>query len=370
MKKLLLAIIILVAASAFTQDSEIERPIDPIDPYSLDYANLPETEFKHFNLELMRTFYPLYYRNEYKIQSDARYVVRQDSAFIALWDSVGNAVMKTIADYSGVEWVEDNIDIHPVRYLPSMGLYSPMVMPWEGIKTRDYTEAAPTGMRRFLNLIRLFCGRNLKQINYPECSWYYLNDHPLLQQSAYRFDNITMTLTLTVAPYFIHPDTLNTIVSSDSWQRSFDGWTVFDDYFRNNWNISTDSVLAQFLSDESYNSPLVELSRPPRQVRVEQETASQKDRIKMGAGKGRLGFSVFKTERGLFEVVDVDSTKIAYASGLMPADLIKRVNGEVVRTTRELMGMILDKIDEEGVYMIVIRDGEEQGLLLLPPSDF
>jgi len=371
MKKALFILLIFVAACAFAQDSELEDYINRTDPYSIDYSNLPETEIKHYNLELMRGFYPLYYQNEYKIRSDVRYVTRQDSAFIALWDSVGNAVLKNISDLSGIEWVENRLDIRIVRYLPTIGLYSPLVMPWEGIKTRDYTEGAPTGLRRFLNLIRLLCGRNLKQVNYPECSWYYLHDHPLLQPSAYRFDNMAMTLTLAVAPNFIPPDSLRIIVSSDSWHRSFAGWTVFDDYFRNNWTISTDTTLAQNLANESYNSPLVELSMPPRQTRAErQQQSSKKEPIKLHAGGGRLGFSVVKTNSGLLEVADVDSTKIAYASGLMPGDVIKRVNGEIVRTARDLMGTILDKIDEEGVYMIVLRDGDETGVLLLPPSDF
>jgi len=316
MKKALFILLIFVAACAFAQDSELEDYINRTDPYSIDYSNLPETEIKHYNLELMRGFYPLYYQNEYKIRSDVRYVTRQDSAFIALWDSVGNAVLKNISDLSGIEWVENRLDIRIVRYLPTIGLYSPLVMPWEGIKTRDYTEGAPTGLRRFLNLIRLLCGRNLKQVNYPECSWYYLHDHPLLQPSAYRFDNMAMTLTLAVAPNFIPPDSLRIIVSSDSWHRSFAGWTVFDDYFRNNWTISTDTTLAQNLANESYNSPLVELSMPPRQTRAErQQQSSKKEPIKLHAGGGRLGFSVVKTNSGLLEVADVDSTKIAVRLG-------------------------------------------------------
>jgi S1-C subfamily serine protease len=77
-----------------------------------------------------------------------------------------------------------------------------------------------------------------------------------------------------------------------------------------------------------------------------------------------------KTSSGLLEVVDVDSLKIAYSAGLMIGDRIRRVNGENVRNARSLMGKILDKIDTDGVYMEVLRDDQEIGLLLLPEPEF
>jgi hypothetical protein len=50
----------------------------------------------------------------------------------------------------------------------------------------------------------------------------------------------------------------------------------------------------------------------------------------------------------------------------MTGDKIRRVNGEYARNARDLMGKILSKIDTDGVYLIVLRDNEELGLLLLP----
>lgn len=373
MQKLLLTglLVAICLSPVWAQENAYDYGYEDIpDSTPVSYTNLPKVEFEHYNLELMRSFYPIYYKSEYTIRKDIRSVTREDSSFIALWDSVGNSVLYNIKELSGIEWVEDEIDVHLVKFLPSLGLYDPLVMPWEGVKTRDYIEAAPTGWRRMLNLIRLLSGRNVRQIFYPECTRHYLSDHPLLQQSAYRFDNVAMALALETASRVIDPDTLRIIVSSSSWQSSFPGWVVFENHFLYTWPLSAEMPLAQFLSDEPYNSPLIELTRPPRQARITVDKGSRKDKLTMGAGTGRLGFSVTKANNGLLEVVDVDSTKIAYGSGLMSGDQIRKVNGETVRTARDLMSKIIDKIDEEGVYMIVLRDQEEIGLLLLPPSEY
>ncbi len=367
MKSLWLLMVLLLAGSVCGQDIDSRQDYNPM---SRNNSNVPNVSFEHNNLELVRNFYPLYYQNEYRVRRDARYVQKEDSSFIALWDSVGTQVLNTISQISGIEWVERDIAVHLVKYMPTIGMYEPLAMPWEGIKTSDYVEAAPTGMRRFLNLIRLMSGRNLKQINHPECTMYYLHDHPLLEQGAYRFDNMAMAVALETAKYFFNPDTMRIIVESSSWQKSFAGWNVFESYVRYNWSISPEMPLATYLADEAYNSPLVGLTTPPRIQPVTRETASKREQYKLSAGRGRLGFSVVKAENGLLEVADVDSAKIAFVSGLMPGDRIKRVNGEVVKTAHDLMGLILDKIDADGVYMIVLREGQETGLLLIPQEDY
>ncbi len=53
----------------------------------------------------------------------------------------------------------------------------------------------------------------------------------------------------------------------------------------------------------------------------------------------------------------------------MIGDKITRVNGEYVRNARELMAKILNDLESYGVYLLVLREDEEIGVLLLPPSE-
>jgi hypothetical protein len=248
-------------------------------------------------------------------------------------------------------------------------IYDPLSFPLEGIKMERYIEAAPRGLHQLLNIIKLIAARNLKQAEFPEYQGPQISYHPLMEESSYRFDIMTLTLTLACAEELIENDSLESILKSELWLRHNPGWQLFNDHFRFNWILSADQPLAEYILREPYESPLVALTRPPRIKRATPDSDKTSDPIRLGAGGGRLGFSVTKSRSGLLEVIAVDSTGLAHMNGIMAGDRIKRVNGEVVRNARELMAKILDGLDKEGIYMIIIRDGEEFGLLMFPEVD-
>lgn len=374
MKQLLLILsIVFIGSTLPAQDQVFEDTSFQFDitQFAVDniYPDVPKVEFIIDNLNLMRAFYPLHYENEQQIRRDIRFVNRNDSVFYAVWDSLGYTILATMTSLSGIEWVEQDLKIHLMKYLPRDRIYNPALFPLEGIKTKNYVEAAPTGLHQLMNLIILLSGRNIQQVFDPISIQHYLGDHPLLQQSAYRFDVIAMTLAMATAEYIIQPDSLELILVSESWKRHNPGWNTYENHFRHNWLLTSETPLVAYLANEPYNSSLVNLTRPPRIIRPKPEKTAEDEPVILSAGGGRLGFSVIKTPLGLFEVVDVDTLGLGYASGLQIGDLIKRVNGKVVRSARDLMGKIVDKLDTDGVYMIVLREEQEVGILLLPATD-
>lgn len=374
MKQLLLVLTIVFAGSIlFAQDQVVEDTTFQFDitRFAVDniYPDVPRVEFIIDNLNLMRAFYPTHYENEQEIKRDIRFVNRNDSVFYAVWDSLGYSILTTMTSLSGIEWVEQDFKIHLMKYLPRDRVYDPALFPLEGIKTTNYVEAAPTGLHQLLNLMVLLSGRNIQQVFDPVSIQYYLWDHPLLQQSAYRFDVIALTLAMTTAQYIIQPDSLELILASESWKRHNPGWNTYKNHFQNSWQITSENPLVTYLANEPYNSSLVNLTRPPRITRPKSENLIEDEPVILSAGGGRLGFSVVKTPLGLFEIVNIDTLGHGFASGLQIGDLIKRVNGEVVRSARDLMGKIIDKLDSDGVYMIVLRQEQEVGVLLLPGTE-
>lgn len=333
------------------------------------YPDVPQVAFIIDNFNLMRAFYPLHYKNEQEIRRDIRFVNRNDSTFYAVWNSLGYSILTTMTALSGIEWVEQDLKIHLMKYLPRDKLYSPALFPLEGIKTNNYVEAAPTGLHQLMNLIMLLSGRNIYQLFDPTSIQYYLGDHPLLQQSGYRLDVIVTTLAMATAEHLIQPDSLELIVATESWKRHNPGWNTYENHFRHDWILTSETPLVSYLANEPYNSSLVNLTRPPRIARPKHEDSMVNEPVVLSAGGGRLGFSVIKTPRGLFEIVDLDSLGLGFASGLQIGDLIKRVNGEVVRSARDLMGKIINKLDSDGVYMIVLREEFEVGILLFPGAE-
>ncbi len=335
-------------------------------PYQED---LPVVNFEINNAFLMRAFYPEYYADENKIRSDIRFVSRNDSDFVAIWDSLGTFILATLQDLSGIKWKESEIDIHLMKYFRTSGMYDPLIVPLEGIKMKNYIEATPSGMHRLFNLMQLLAGRNILQARIPGHEDEFISDHPLLDQSAYRFDIVALSLALACAEQLMPADSIDYILHSDQWQRHNPGWEVFDNHFRYHWVLSPEQPLVYYLSQEGYDSPLIGLTRPPKIEKAVTKETTTREPIKLSAKGGRLGFSVTKNARGYLQVADIDTLGLAFACGLAIDDLIKKVDGEVVRDARSLMGKILDKIDTEGVYMLVLRQNQEIGILLLPPEE-
>jgi len=332
----------------------------PLDP------NQPTVTFEVNNYYLLRSFYPDHYDNDYRIKRDIRLVKRGDSTLYAQWDSLGVTALGLIELFSGIPWEERSLTVHLVRYLPVDGLAEPLVLPMEGIKREGYIEAAPRGIYRLLNLFKQLAARNLNQYRYSGYQDIYFSGHPLMEGGIYRFDIMSLFVAVRCAELLFPADSLEEIYSSDSWKRHNPGWDLFRRNFSDTWQLTADSTLYYYISREPYHSPLVALTVPPRVRRTPDSEAPLPEQVRLSAGGGRLGFSVIRDVKGYLEVVDIDTTGLAYANGLMVGDKIRRVNGEYARNARELMGRILDKLDTEGVYLIAIRDDEEIGLLLLP----
>ena len=361
-------IILLIFAVAGTSAQDIAEETTDFLPFAPEpfRTDLPEISFDTGNRLLIKAFYPEYYSSDYKLGREIRWVNRNDSAFIAQWDSLGYTILVLLEEYSGIKWQEEKIDVNLMRYLRTDVLYEPPCFPLEAVRMEDYTEAGSTGMHQLLDLIKLMAGRNLMQYELPGTERNPISRHPLMQKSSFRFDLLTLTLTLATARYIIPPDSLERITQSVLWKRHNPGWEVYDNHFRYSWVLTPEQPLLFYLSREPYDSPLVSLTRAPRPPRTTQTGSESGKTVELSAGGGRFGFSVTKAPTGLLQVVDVDTLGLAYANGLMPGDLIKRINGEIIRNARDLMSKMLDQIDANGVYMIIVREGQESGLLFLP----
>jgi len=159
-------------------------------------TDLPIVYFDADNRLLMKAFYPEYYSSDYLIAREIRWVNRNDSSFIAVWDSLKYDILGLITDYSGIAWQENSIRIGLMKYLRTNLLYDPPCFPLEGIRRDNYIEATPTGMHQLFDLIKLLAGRNLMQYELPGNENDPISLHPLMEKSAFRFDVLALTLAM------------------------------------------------------------------------------------------------------------------------------------------------------------------------------
>jgi len=150
------------------------------------------------------------------------------------------------------------------------------------------------------------------------------------------------------------------VFKSAQWKEREPGEDVFFEYFWGKWNLSADTTLAARLAAEPGNSRLVALTRPP-EYRPKGSSV-----ITQGPLTGsRIGIKLSKDRTGFFRIIDIDTTKAAYVSGLRKGDLIRSVGGVSVKTAKELFSQMLDHM-QGGVEVRIIRGSEPDAVILYP----
>ena len=359
---LLIALILLLIVPVYGIGPKTDMPIDSIPP---PINSMPKVGFVTDAPYLLRAFYPTFYTADSALQQAIKIAEQKSGFYGAIWDSLGDSIMTTMETLSGIEWVEPGLKIYLLRFLPVSGLYEPLALPVEGIKTGSAPIiAVPQNEYRILQLLRILAGRNLLQADLPGHQNLQITTHPLFTNGPYRFDLLATTLAAATARYFIPGDSLRAIYDSEEWRLFNPGWQIFNDNLRKKWILSPSKTLVDYLMEEPFDSPLVELATISTTPVPDSIPNITEEKTGLATSGNRLGFTAVTDRDGYLRVISIDSTKLAYSCGLRMGDRIQRVNGEAVRTLREMMNKSLDALDSYGVYLIVLRGVETKGLFL------
>ncbi|RKX23652.1 MAG: hypothetical protein DRP45_10005, partial [Candidatus Zixiibacteriota bacterium] len=286
------------------------------------------------------------------------------STLVAFWKASGDSILTLLSELSGIPWIEADFDIYVVRYYPSVGGADPLTIPLGGMRRGVLNEAAPAGNRLQLNLLYQLSHRILAQAERSEDPFERsLADHPLMQPSPFRRDNLAMLLALVVSQEMIGLDSTYDAYQSAFWQQRTPGREIFEQYLLSEWILSPEQTLANWVINEPYSSRLVTLTRAPRKARP--ETGVEKRQYVEGLPiKGRLGFSVRYEGSSKLIVDQIDAARLAYACGLREGDAIQRVDGRWPRNQKELVESILAGLDEEGATLTIGRDGQTESVVI------
>ncbi len=314
---------------------------------------------------LQSSLYPQMYKNR-SAERDIRWVTENDSSLIAFWQQTGDTILHIMTELSGFEWAEAEFEIYFLRHYPTPGSGNPMIVSLEGVGFSPLIEAVPDDVRLYLNLTFQLARRLMAQPERSEDALSYaISRHPLMRPTAYRRDNLAMLLALITCQNIFGYDSANTAYESEYWSRHFQGKETFERFFRNKWILSPSKTLADRILDEPLSSALVIATRPPRvrRPKPEQQTPTAIAGI---SPTGRLGFSMKYNQLNQLVVDTLDVFRLGYANGLRSGDRIRRVEGQIIKSFRDLVEKLLDGLEQGGAEIEITRDGESMFLVFQP----
>jgi len=326
-------------------------------------GNLPEVEIVTDNFDYMISLFPDDYPDYREALKACSTVAPLADSIAAFWEEQGEAVLYYLSYFSGIDWMEPEFKIYLVKYYPDYANHDPLTIPLAGKKQGDRIEALPGGLSPYLTLFQQLSRRLLEQTEVPGAVPYFIAGHPLLQKTPRRFNVMADLLALSVIKDFVDIDSVMTLYKSDQWKRRALGQEVLFEYFWDQWPLSADSTLAFRIASEPYSSRLVSVTRPPV-TRKPQHSGWGNHQLQAPPG-GRLGFSVARDRSGFYRVVEIDTLKLGYVSGLRLDDLVRNVDGVSPRNIKQLYTMILDNL-EAGVHVNIVREELPDAVIIYP----
>ncbi len=352
-----LAVLSIAVSSAMSQNTY----------YSMFNYNgfIPRVIVNDRSVTLQAGLYATVYENR-SAQRDVDWVTRHDSAIVTFWEQEGDNILHIMRELSGLEWREVEFSIYLVRHFPTIGSSDPLIVPIGGMGEGAVFEVAPDGSRLALNLLFQLARRMLSQASRAGYEAQFgIAYHPLMRPGPYRLDNLALLLALKTGENVLGIDSIYAAYNSAFWIHHTPGRQVFEDFFWNQWVLTPERPLAQWIAAEPYSSDLVSLTRPPH--RVKGSTGRHRQLFVEGLPlKGRLGLSTRIDESGRLAVDRIDTFRLAYACGLREGDRIHSVEGYRVRSHKELVEQVLEHLEYSGATLEIIREGETMVVLIQP----
>jgi hypothetical protein len=325
--------------------------------HSADLLSVPEVRLRTDAVSFQESVYPDWYRTN-SAAADIRWVARNDSLLQTVWASQGDSILAKLSQLAGLNWVEKSFPIYLLRYYPSAGEADPLVVPIGGQLRGLAIEAPPSGSAMIFNLIYWLSQRMLVQteISGTDAPGSVTN-HPLMDPGNFRRDNLAMLLTMAVAPSFVGAEATLAAYNSPFWKACTPGRLVFEEQFQKKWILTIQRPLAQWLKDEPYDSPLVDLTRAP-QITADSDTDQPVTVVAGIPVKGTLGFTVKSSSSAKYEIDKLDPSRLGGLCGLKIGDAISQIDGRRPGNVRELYERILSGLERGASTVTLFRSGK------------
>lgn len=328
-------------------------------------AFIPDVRINDRAAGLQTELYPELYRGR-SAAEDMAWVAGNEHDLAAFWSQSGDSVLTLLTRFSGLEWRETGFDLYLLRYFPTSGAAEPLLLPVGGVRQGALIEAIPTGAVATFNLIYHLAERMLLQALRPDASgYYYVANHPLMEPTPYRRDQMVMLLTLATGKAMLGPDSTEFAYQSPFWRRHFVGRPIFEQLFKSAWALTIENPLTRRLANEPAGSDLVTATDLPDNP-IANDKKPRRQFIEGLPLKGELGFSTRLNNANRLVVDKIDDSRLAYACGLRQGDQIGSVDGDRITNQRELIEAIFKNFETMGAVLQVTRGNTKETIFLRP----
>lgn len=298
-------------------------------------------------------------------EDDARWAERRARGLTDFHRQSGSRVLRLIADYAGVPWPYEEIDVYVVRRFPTLSIQYPLTIAVGEIVQGPSRQEIPSGDF----LVLTFAHQIAHYLLDPPPEELAADrpralEHPLLEEGSFRRESLVNLIAYRALEEIWGRQRLDRAIAEPLWA-SYNPEAVFLDSLESRWTVSRSRPLVTWLLEEGEDGPVVRLAEAFESRRVgagggAAPGAPSGPPVGGGMAGTEVGFDVGQSADGRLFIAFLDRGSPAEAAGLRAGDIVLTIEGRRFSNVSEAMQVVENAWRTNGeVNLSVERQGKE-----------
>jgi hypothetical protein len=301
--------------------------------------------------------------DENDVEGDVEWARKRAGKLTDFYATSGADLLRRLADYAGLRWPYDDIDVYVVRDYPTLSIQYPLTIAVGSIRQGPSKQDVPSDDFLILTFAHQITHYLLDPP--PEelgaVRPLFLLDHPLMEESNYRREALVNLVAYRALVDLWGADRLRKAAANPLWE-SYNPEIAFLDSLRTAWPLTPERPLVSFLQSEGADGAIVRLAE-----RFERGTSSREPEpretapVAPGTLSGsEFGFDLGQNASGQLFVSFLDPRSPAETAGLHVGDPVLTIEGRRFDSVAEAMRAASEAwTANREVNLSVEREGKE-----------
>jgi hypothetical protein len=296
-------------------------------------------------------------------EGDIEWARKRARKLTEFYSASGPDLLRRLADYAGLRWPYEDIDVYVVRDFPTLSIQYPLTIAVGSIREGSSKQDVPADDF----LILTFAHQITHYLIDPPPAELggarplFLEDHPLMEESNYRREALVNLVAYRALEDLWGADRLRKAAANPLWE-SYNPETAFLDSLRSAWPLTPERPLVSFLQSEPADGSIVQLAeRMERGTPSGESQTSETAPVTPGTLSGNeFGFDLGQNANGRLFVSFLDPRSPAETAGLHVGDPVLTIEGRRFDSVAEAMRAASEAwTANREVNLSVEREGKE-----------